>query len=227
MEHWEDFAAFGDIGELEHVCYLLEEEAKVAARLSPAECMTGEGSHLSKQLVRQARESRAVIEREHPGLYDRTWIAELFERLYRRLDEVTEFPSRLAGELRDIELDLHKVMIAAHDVFDQEHRAAMVAKAVAAASREKQKAIASKSRPNRRSSETSGKVLVAVVKTESKKQKWNTGWDWLVSAAEARKSVGKFQLDDVNDGVVSYTAAGKDTTMKRETFQRYWNTAEK
>lgn len=132
MDQWESIAAFGDLAELEHVCELLHEAAAVSAdQRDEAEYLTGEKSTLSSRLVQQARYSEATIEAARPGLYRRTWIAELFGRLFLRLDEVTEFPARLAGELRDIELDLHKVLIAAHDVIDPECIAKLVAVAEA------------------------------------------------------------------------------------------------
>ena len=132
MDEWDSVSAFRELFELEHVCEILRENAAV-----PPECrespvyLTGDKSPLIEALSRQARYSEKVIETVRSGLYQRTWIAEVFRRLWYRLDAITEFPERLADELHDIELDLHKILIAAHDVHDPEHRAKLAADAEA------------------------------------------------------------------------------------------------
>ena len=130
MDEWDSVSAFRELFELEQVCEILRENAAV-----PPECrespvyLTGDKSPLIEALSRQARYSEKVIETVRSGLYQRTWIAEVFRRLWYRLDAITEFPERLADELHDIELDLHKILIAAHDVHDSEHRAKLVTEA--------------------------------------------------------------------------------------------------
>ncbi len=131
LEAFEDFAAFGDFGELEHVCEMLEEAAASPPeyRHSP-EYLTGEKSYLLQRLNQQARRTEEILESERPGLYRRTWMAALFWRVFVRLDEVTEFPARLKSELSDLLLDFHKVQIAAHEVFDPVSRERLISKAV-------------------------------------------------------------------------------------------------
>lgn len=126
MIEWGKFSVFGDIGELEHVCYLLElADEEKRTDLSD---LIGENSYLIKRLNEQDRLSAEILERERPGLYPKTWIAHLFSRLYVLLDEITEKPQLLPAALPRLLVDLHKAMIAAHDIFDPHHRAALVAK---------------------------------------------------------------------------------------------------
>ncbi|MFA7290996.1 MAG: hypothetical protein WC023_01990 [Rhodocyclaceae bacterium] len=127
MDAFEDLAAVGDIAELEHITNLLEEAAKDGS--GPLDGLTGWESHLVKRLGHQDGQSKKIVEAAHPGLYARTWIAEVFTRLYSTLDAVTEKPYQLAGELQGIKLDLHKVHIAAHVVFDDRLRKELIADA--------------------------------------------------------------------------------------------------
>lgn len=123
LEEFEDFAAFGDIAGLEHVCEIFKYQADLATEYrDQPEYLTGEKSPLIAGLNQQARRTEQILEKKRPGLYPRTWMASLFWRLFVRLDEVTEFPERLKGELPDLLLDFHKVQIAAHDVFDPASR---------------------------------------------------------------------------------------------------------
>jgi hypothetical protein len=128
MIKWEEFAAFMDIGELEHVCYLIGLAEK--ENWEDLDELIGENSHLQMKLNAQDKHSSAILEGERPGLYPKTWIAHLFVALYVLLDELTEKPRRLTDALPRLVLDLHKVVIAGHDVFDSHHRAALVAKAL-------------------------------------------------------------------------------------------------
>ncbi len=115
--------AFGDIFELEHVCEMLSEQAALPAKFrDPPDYLTGEKSYIFKRLANQDSEGERLIERERPGLYRRTWIFSLFYDLFHRLGEVTLDPETLPVELSTILLQLHKVQIAAHHVFDDWHR---------------------------------------------------------------------------------------------------------
>lgn len=125
MIEWEKFSAFGDIGELEHVCYLLDQASE--EKQTDLHDLIGESSHLISKLTEQDRYSAQVLEGERPGLYPRTWIAHLFSGLYVLLNEIAEKPQLLSAELGRLAIDLHKVMIAAHDIFDPHHRAALIA----------------------------------------------------------------------------------------------------
>lgn len=136
MKEWEDFSTFGDIAELEHVCELLEESAGALRDGITVEVadLVGPGSHLMRRLERQDAQSAAILIAERPdrpGLYAKTWIAKLIAGLYLRLNEIAERPEYLPDELPRLELDFHKVLIAAHDIFDPHHRAALVAQALA------------------------------------------------------------------------------------------------
>ncbi len=136
MKEWEDFSAFGDIAELEHVCELLEESASALRDGITVEVadLVGTGSYLMKRLERQDVQSAAILIAERPdrpGLYAETWMAKLIAGLYLRLNEIAERPEYLPDELPRLELDFHKVLIAAHDIFDPHHRAALVAQALA------------------------------------------------------------------------------------------------
>lgn len=129
MIEWEKFSTFGDIGELERVCDLFE-TAKAEEWTSLGDLL-GANSYLVKKLGVQDVESARILEIERPGLYQRTWMAGLFRSLYVKLDELTEKPYLLPGELPGLLIDFHKVLIAAHDIYDQSHRAALVEKATA------------------------------------------------------------------------------------------------
>ena len=131
MEAWEDFSAFEGVFELEHVCELLSEQASLDPALrDAAKYLTGEDSPLIKRLNLQAAKSEKIIETEKPGLYRRTWIAHLFGEMFGRLDDLTGHPEGLQDAMPWLREALHKVLIAAHDVFDPHHRAALVTKAL-------------------------------------------------------------------------------------------------
>lgn len=135
MEEWEEFSTFGDIAELEHVCELLEDRAGALhdGILVGVADLVGPDSYLIKRLEKQDSRSAAILLAERPdkpGLYGRTWMAKLIAGLYLRLNEIAERPECLPDELPRLELDFHKVLIAAHDIFDPHHRAALVAQAL-------------------------------------------------------------------------------------------------
>ncbi|WP_153115789.1 hypothetical protein [Rhodocyclus tenuis] len=127
---WEDFAAFGDVFEIEDLCDKLGELAATDPKIrDPAERLTGEKSYLYERIKIQAEASEAILEKEKPGLFRRTYLHDDLWRLSVLLYEVTEKPYRLAEVLPDIRELLLKALIAAHEVFDPHHRAALVAKA--------------------------------------------------------------------------------------------------
>lgn len=126
MDDWENFSAFGDIGELEHVAYLLEECA--AGELSPGclDDLAGDDSYLLKRLNIQAAGTARLLEAKRPGLYERTWIAGIFGALFNELHDVVGKPRLLPACLPSIVLNMHKVFIAAHDVFNPFHLERMI-----------------------------------------------------------------------------------------------------
>lgn len=129
MDDWENFSAFGDIGELESVAYMLEECA--AGELSPGclDGLAGNGSTLVNRLNIQAAGTARLLEAKRPGLYERTWIAGVFGALFNELYDVVEKPHRLPLCLPSIVLNMHKVFIAAYDVFNPFHLERMVSAA--------------------------------------------------------------------------------------------------
>jgi hypothetical protein len=122
---FEKFAAFGDIGELERVCYLIELAAE-----ENQEDIGGLIAEIERKIGIQDLLSFAILESERPGLYPKTWMAGLFTGLYVRLDELAENPRRLRDAMPGLLLDFHKVLIAAHNIYDPKHRATLVAKAM-------------------------------------------------------------------------------------------------
>lgn len=129
MMEWESFSAFGDIGELEHVCELLRETICIDAPPGAANDLVGSGSFLRKRLTMQERETEQILEQERPGLFPRTWMAHLFNDIARQMFRIEKSQGRAVGEVPGLEINLHKVLIAAHDVFDERHRRNLVAKA--------------------------------------------------------------------------------------------------
>lgn len=229
MDDWENFSAFGDIGELEHVAYLLEECA--AGELSPGclDDLAGDDSYLLKRLNIQAAGTARLLEAKRPGLYERTWIAGIFGALFNELHDVVGKPRRLPVCLPSIVLNMHKVFIAAHDVFNPFHLERMISEAEYNG---RETAISSHMRNiakgprNRSASHYGGRALVACVRAESKKRQWNTAWSWLCTQAENKASVGAFALDGVCDSgnFVRYlnTQEGAVKSIKKSTFQDYW-----
>ncbi|MEW5787254.1 MAG: hypothetical protein AB1899_05315 [Pseudomonadota bacterium] len=134
MENWEEFSAFGDIAELERVCEIILEEAAIAAesRMDGPDYMTGRNSHLRKRLHIQAEATERILEQRRPGLYPRTWMAHLFNEVFRALDTVTDAPGTLNTSAATIVLSLHKVLIAAMDVYDGERLERLIASATKA-----------------------------------------------------------------------------------------------
>ena len=129
VDDWTRNSAFGDIGELEHVCSMLEECADGPLDPGCLDYITGEKSTLVDRLNTQAKETERLVESKRPGLYQRTWIAGVFRSLFCLLDEVTEEPSLLPLVLSDFALNLHKVFIAAHEVFTPVNLEKMIAEA--------------------------------------------------------------------------------------------------
>lgn len=124
---WENFSAFGDTGELGHVCELFE--TATDEEWSDVSGLAGGNSTLTKRLVMQDTASRDLLESERPGLYPKTWMAHLMQQLYLTLDQITEKPHRLPGELSGLLLNFHKVLIAAHEIYDPRSRAKLIAEA--------------------------------------------------------------------------------------------------
>lgn len=130
IPQWEDFSAFGDPFEIDHVMEILTDwcEAYPDAN-EPVDYKIGEKSLLIERLNLQAREMERALEREKPGLYRRTWYADLFGEMFVRLYELAEYPGNLKAELPWLKECMFKTLIAAHEVFDPVHRSKLIAEA--------------------------------------------------------------------------------------------------
>lgn len=103
---------FGDFGELEHVCYLLHEQAKVADAPAGAPVHENGPIRLLRQRMRYQWDGQArEIEAEHPGLFDRTYLAGIYRETDAILERITLDPGALPGCLERLELMLHKLFI--------------------------------------------------------------------------------------------------------------------
>lgn len=130
VPRWENFSAFGDLFEIDHVMEMLTDWCEAYPRSQePADYAIGEKSLLIERLNMQAREMEWMLEREKPGLYRRTWCAGLFGEMFVRLDELAEYPGNLKAELPWLKECMFRALIAAHEIFDPVHRAALIAKA--------------------------------------------------------------------------------------------------
>lgn len=114
---------FGDFFELEHVCELLHEQAKVAD--APAGHPVHENGpvrllrqRLSKQWDRQASE----IEAERPGLFDHTYLAPIYREADTLLALIEWHPAALPNNLSRLELLLHKLYILPLRDFEEAQR---------------------------------------------------------------------------------------------------------
>lgn len=129
---------FGDFFELEHVCELLNEQAKVAD--APAGHPVHENGpvrlllqRVRKQWDRQASE----IEAEHPGLFDRTYLAPIYREADTLLALIEGHPAALPNNLARLELLLHKLYILPLRDFEEVQRELQrAAEAVEAAKQE-------------------------------------------------------------------------------------------
>ncbi len=221
MENWEDFSTFRDLRELEYVCDILEENMPSNSIPGMLDEITGDGSTLISRLNAQYKITEAICEKVRIGLFQRTWMCGLFSQLFYQLDEVTKEPCLLKSYLSDITLNLHKVLIAAHEIHDDRRREALLADALSI----RQRSIAKNPR-NRAPSKTGGRALVESVRKESKKRKWNTAWQWLCGQADNRATVGSFLLNEVceNTDTVCYSSVSDNTagSIKKTTFLDYW-----
>ena len=242
MIEWNNFSAFDGVYELEHVVDLLHDwsaagadVAKLNSHRNRYDYETGEKSYLWKRLGIQAAETEAIIEKEKPGLYPRTDIADNFNKLFFVLDDVAEKPYLLASELPDIVLRLHKVLIYAHDIFDPEHRKELINKEITkakvidsetlneAVEEQKRRLQSERGKKSKRGpSAESGVALVKEVRTISKKRAWTNAWDWLVSMAEDEKALCKFEMISHQADVVFYRINGTEKSLKKTTFVSYW-----
>lgn len=105
-------SVFGDFVDLEHVCELLHEQAKVS------DCPVDHPVHkngpvrllrqrMHMQWSAQARE----IEAQHPGLFPRTYLAEIYDESDEILERIERYPGALPADLPRLELLLHKLYI--------------------------------------------------------------------------------------------------------------------
>jgi hypothetical protein len=103
---------FGDFGDLERVCNLLHEQAKVAD--APADHPVHENGPiglLRQRMHKQWDGQACEIEAEHPGLFDRTYLAGIYRETDAILERITLDPGALPDSLARLELLLHKLFI--------------------------------------------------------------------------------------------------------------------
>lgn len=228
---WEKFAAFSDMFELERFCKILADSASAVQKGLSVDLTytTGGHSYLIERLQVQDNKCREILEIERPGLYPRTWEAQLFSRLYVILDEVTDKPSLLPHELPGLQLDFHKVLIAAHDVFEPGRRAkliALVEKATLKNAVSRIQADKAKRPRQRGTAPGGGKAFVAAVKKESKKQKAYTALAWLKNNIDL--VFDGFDVVSCDDKVVKFKYMKKQKpTISVDTFRRYWQLPDK
>jgi hypothetical protein len=114
---------FGEFVELEHVCYLLHEQAKVAD--APAGHPVHENGpvRLLRQRVRKQWDGQAnEIEAERPGLFDRTYLAGIYREADALLALIDGHPAALPDNLARLELLMHKLYILPLRDFDEVQR---------------------------------------------------------------------------------------------------------
>lgn len=127
------------------------------------------------------------------------------------------------------EKSLHVARLVLSTLHDDRSRAALFASAleqgVAGAISKRNSDAASRPR-NRGPSKKDGRALVDCVRSESGKRLWNTAWEWLISQAENKASVGQFRLDGTFDdgGAVRYylMSDGLQKSIKKLSFRTYW-----
>lgn len=132
LPKWEDFSAFVDFGELEHLCHLMEQSAAEIGEDTEENYdiirWFYKNSTLIKRISIQHVESEKIIENECPGLYKRTWIAQEIDALLKFIDTIFDNPDIFPEKLSTLLLYLHKILIAAHEIYNPRHRAAMIEK---------------------------------------------------------------------------------------------------
>ncbi len=131
MESWEGFSAFGDYAELQHVCGILDEYLEEGAdQPGMLDGFAGENSTLIDRLNRQYSATKKVCDDRRIGLFERTWMADVFRDLFCLLDTVVNQPALLSLHQGALLLGLHKVLIAAHEVHDDRSREELFASAL-------------------------------------------------------------------------------------------------
>lgn len=224
MLKWEDLSAFGDVGELEHVIELLRGHAEFlrestlprdhwAVRDNPF-------AFLRRQIERQYHATRTALEAERPGLFDRTYIAELLGRLSFSLNEYERNPYSMLPALHDLELDLHKALLAAYAVFDPESRRRMI-------EREAQEAIA-RERGRRGGEAKRGhrgpvRQLVDQLREDIGPGDFAGFLAALDDVIRNGEWVGELHPQELSGSVLYFAFAdGREGTAKVETLRKYW-----
>jgi len=123
---------FGDFYELERVCDLLHEQAKVADAPADHPVHKNGPVRLLRQRVRKQWDWQADdIDAEHPGLFDRTYLAPIYREADALLALIEGHPAALPDNLARLELLMHKLYILSlHDFDELQRELERVAKAV-------------------------------------------------------------------------------------------------
>lgn len=227
--------AFVSLEELEHVCYLLREQADLPPGLSEKDLWNcTEVTRILRRKVRTQWNMDAATSyaQGYKVPFDRTYIADDYRKVDAILENLERSPYDLARELHQLEVLLHRIFIFALSgdmvIAERTRKSALkeaVAEAKAGAFSETQSKNAGNPRV-RAPSETAGKALVMAVRHASKKRQWNTAWDWLCEQAASMAKVGKFSLkcSSTDLGIVNYKGPdGKVKVIKRGTFRTYWS----
>jgi len=118
LPKWEDFSAFTDVGDMDHYLYMIEENL--------LECIYEE---LYKRLIIQNEASEKIINAECEDIYTDTWGSLVIGNLLYSLHELLYNPHTYEEKLPYLVIDLHRVYIAAHEIYDPRHRAMIIERA--------------------------------------------------------------------------------------------------
>lgn len=114
---------FGDFAELEHVCELLREQAKVTDAPEGHSVHENGPVRLLHQRMRKQWDGQAnEIEAERPGLFDRTYLATIYREADALLVLIEGHPAALPDNLPRLELLMHKLFILPLRDFDEVQR---------------------------------------------------------------------------------------------------------
>ena len=103
---------FGDLTELDHVIYLLDELADIADSKEAVElAKTGPIPVIIDSINRQIEWQRSCSEIDHPGAFDRSYLAEEYAKTLNLLTEIQYYPDGLPARRGEMVLSLHRVMI--------------------------------------------------------------------------------------------------------------------
>ncbi|MDD3529962.1 MAG: hypothetical protein PHS77_08810 [Gallionellaceae bacterium] len=107
----EEARVFGDFAELEHVCYLLHEEADAAEVQPIAPHGMDVLNELRRRLAAQWQAHSDEIEAERPGLFGKTYMHHVYSETYYLVVKIGNDRRALVDSLGQLELLIHKVFV--------------------------------------------------------------------------------------------------------------------